>query len=146
MITAAVSGMLLARDRNHLRCFCVHSLLTGEAREVIYKLPNLHELLVVIEGGTSLPSVVLPNLADLTIKYDRDCGWLEGFRGVTLRKVTSIAFHPGVKSIGDFLGAFEALRSLHQFRRHFHHSGFTPHTRGHWGQGGSYPAGKLRVC
>ena len=55
MITAAVSGMLLASNRNALRSVRVDSPLTEEAHEVICKLSDLRELMVVIERGTSLP-------------------------------------------------------------------------------------------
>ena len=109
MITAAVSGMLLTSSWNTLRCLEVDSPLTEEAREVVFKLPNLRELSVYIERDTSLSPVVLPNLTDLTIRYDRDHGWLQGFRGATLGKLTAVAFHSESELIDDFLEAFEGV-------------------------------------
>ena len=108
VITAAVSGMLLSNNRNTLRYFNVDSPLTGEARDVIYRHPELGGLWVVIEGPTSLPTVALPNLVELDVEYDHDSGWLEGFRGATLGKLTSVTFRAGFESV-DFLEAFESV-------------------------------------
>ena len=69
-ITAAVSRMVLLGNRNALRYFGVDSPLTEEAREVIFKLPDLRELSVVIERNTPSPSAVLPNLTQMHIEYD----------------------------------------------------------------------------
>ena len=55
MITAAVSGITLVINRNSLQELNVDSPLTKEASEMLYKLPNLRNLSVVIERGTSLP-------------------------------------------------------------------------------------------
>jgi len=109
MITAGISAMLLATNRNTLRCFDVHSPLTEEGREVIFKLPDLCELSVVIERDTSLPSAVLPNLTNLMITYDHGCDWLRMFQGATLGKLESVTFNPRSEQIGDFLGAFERV-------------------------------------
>jgi hypothetical protein len=108
-ITAALSGMVLATNRNTLQHFNVDSPLTEEAREVICKLPYLRRLSVIIERDTSLPTVVLPNLAELVIEYDHDHVWLQGFRGATLGKLASVALHSEAKPFGDFLEAFESV-------------------------------------
>ena len=107
MITAAISEMLLASNRNTFRSFRVNSPLTEEAREAIFKLSDLRELSMVIEKDTPLPLVVLPNLTDLVIKYDYDHDWLQGFRRATLGKLASVTFFAESESIGDFLKAFE---------------------------------------
>ena len=109
MITAAVSGILLVSTWNTLRYLKVDSPLTQEAREVVFKHPNLCVLSVDIEGGTSLPPLELPNLTDLTIKYYHGHDWLQGFRGATLGKLASVTFNPGAQSIGDFLEAFKVV-------------------------------------
>ena len=107
MITAAVSGMLLATDRNALREFDVNSPLTEEASEVLYKLPNLRMLFVVIDEETSLPPALLPSLTELRITCDNEDDWLRLFRGATLGKLESVTFYPRSEQIGDFLEAFE---------------------------------------
>jgi hypothetical protein len=110
IITAAVSKFLLTTNRGALRQFYADSPLTEEAREVIYTLPNLCGLFVVVEESTSLPTMALPNLTDMYIEYDRDRGWLEGFRGATLGKLDSITFFAtsGSAQIGDFLQEFQS--------------------------------------
>jgi len=109
IITAAVSAMLLASNRDTLQCFCVGSPLTEEAREVVYTHPNLRRLLTVITRDTSLPTVFLPNLTELCIEYGHDHRWLQGFRGATLGKLTLVGFYPKHKPIGDSLKAFESV-------------------------------------
>ena len=109
MITAAVSEMLLASSRNTLRSIYVDSPLTEEACDVIYKRPDLHDLSVIIERGASLPSVMLPNLAYLVVKYDHDGDWLPLFRGATLERLEAVSFYPRSEQIGDFLEAFEGV-------------------------------------
>ena len=109
MITAAVSEMVLANNRSTLQHFHVDSPLTEEAREVIYKLPDLRELSVVIERDTLLPSAVLPNLIDLEITYDHDGDCLRMFRGATLDNLEIVTFYPGSEQIGDFLEAFQRV-------------------------------------
>ena len=108
MITAAVSEMLLITNRNTLQQFEVHFPLTEEASEVICKLPNLRKLWIGVDGPDPLPTLVLPNLAEIDVEFYDGHGWLEGFRGATLGKLTSVAFH-GSHSIGDFLEAFESV-------------------------------------
>jgi hypothetical protein len=109
MVTAAVSRMVLASSRDALRCFHVDSPLTEEAREVIHKIPDLRELSVIIERDTSLPSLMLPNLTNLTITYDRDGDWSPMFHGATLGKLEAVEFHSGSEQISDFLETFERI-------------------------------------
>jgi len=109
MITAAVSGMLLATNRNTLRSFRVDSPLTKESREVIYRLPDLCELSTVIEKGTPLPPAVLPNLTDLMITYDDGDDWMQLFHRATLQNLESVDFYTQSRQIGDFLGAFAKM-------------------------------------
>ena len=109
MITAAASELLLTTNRNTLRTFDVDSPLTEEAREVVQRLSDLRELTVVIERGTSLPSLVLPSLTNLIARYDHDDDCLEMFRGATLGKLESIEFFSGSERIGNFLEAFERV-------------------------------------
>ena len=109
MITSAVSSMLLASNQNVLRCFDVDSPLTKEAREVICKLPDLHNLSVVIGEDTSIPLVVLPNLTNLTVEYAYDSRWLGAFHGATLGKLKAVTFRSGSEQNGDLLEAFEKV-------------------------------------
>ena len=109
IIDVAVDGMLLVSNRNTLQYLDIDSPLPKDACEIIYKLPNLHELSVVIEGPTSLPTMVLPNLTEIVIKFDHDRNWLQGFRGATLGKLESTIFHSESEPIGDFLEAFESV-------------------------------------
>jgi len=109
MITAAVSAMLVSSNRNTLRNLQVDCPLTEEARQAVCNLPNLCGLELVIEKDSLLPTVVLPNLTKLDIKYNHDHSWLQGFHGVTLRKLAWVKFHTECKSIGDFLEAFERV-------------------------------------
>jgi hypothetical protein len=106
MITAAVSGMLLVTNRNTLQLLHTHSPLTEEASEVVYKLPNLRELFVVIERGTSLSSASLPNLTTLSIVCDNEGDWPQLFHGAMLGNLESVVFGLQSEQIGDFLGAF----------------------------------------
>ena len=75
VIVTAVSEFLLATNRDTFRYLRVDSLLTEEACEVLYKLPNLCELSVVVKGSTSLPTMVLPNLTNMDVEYDHDRDW-----------------------------------------------------------------------
>ena len=109
MITAAFSAMLLASNRNTLRSLCVDLPLTQEAHDMIYTLPNLRVLSVVIARDTPLLSVILPNLADLTIAYEQDDDWLRVFHGATLGPLETVIFHSESEQIGDFLEAFERV-------------------------------------
>ena len=133
MIVAAVSRMLIASNRNTLRSVCLDSPLTEEARGAISKFPNLRNLSVVIERDTSLPSVDLPNLAALTVKYDRGSNWLPMFYGATFGKLESITFISESEQDGDFLEAFERValtasvqNTLSRLRLYASHS-WNPH-------------------
>jgi len=108
MVTAAISGLLLGPNRNTIQQFQVDSPLTEEASEVICKLPSLRELRVTI-NRPALPTLVLPNLTEIAIDYDQDHGWLQGFRGATLGKLTFVLFSCSSRPIGDFLEAFESV-------------------------------------
>ena len=116
VITTTLSRILLLSDRNALRCFNVDSLLTEEARKVLFKLPDLRELSVTIERDTSLPSVVLPNLTRLIINYDHDNDWLRMFHGAIFGKLEAITFDHKSEQIGDFLEAFERVALAASFQ------------------------------
>ena len=125
MITAAVSRMLLASDRSALRSVCVDSPLTEEARQMVCKLPNLRSLSMVIEKGSSLPSVELPSLTNLMIKFEHDSDWMWAFHGANFGKLAAVTFHSGYQQIGDFLESFERAAlttsvqdTLSEFRLH----------------------------
>lgn len=107
-ITAAVSELLIT-DQDTIRSFHVDSLLTEAAREVICMLPNLCELLVVIDGPTLLPTFVLPNLTEIEVEYGHNHGWLQGFRGATFGKLASVTFRSESSSIDDLLEAFKRV-------------------------------------
>ena len=128
IITAAVSRMLLSTNENTLRYLNVDSPLTEEACGVVCKFAGLRELSVVIEEGTSFPSVVLPNLTKLTVKFGYNGDWLQGFRGAALGKLTSVTFHSESEPTDDFLEAFESValatstpETLSTFRFHTSH-------------------------
>ena len=108
-MTAAVSEMLLATNRDTLQQLDLLSPLTEEVSEAICNLPNLRKLRVVIEGSGSLPTLVLPNLTEIDVEHDHDHDWLQGFRGATFGKLISVAFHCRSSSISDFLKAFESV-------------------------------------
>ena len=114
IIAAAVSGMLLALNRKTLQKFKVHSTLTDEGREAFRDLPDLRELRMNIYGSSSLPTLGLPNLTSLCIQYDNNHGWLEGFRGATFGKLTSISFYfypycYNQATVGNLLETFESV-------------------------------------
>ena len=107
-ITAAVSGIPLATDRDTLREFHVDSTLTEEASKVLYRLPNLRSLTVDIEKETPSPSASLPNLTELIIAcFNENSGWSRFFHGATFGKLESIAFYPQSQKTGDFLEVFK---------------------------------------
>ena len=107
IITAAVSRMVLAPNRNALRKFRADSPLTEEAREAISKSQNLRNLSVVIEKGTSIPSASLPNLTYLKIECEDGSGGLQLLRGATFGKLESVNFYFRSKPVGGFLEAFK---------------------------------------
>ena len=109
MITVAVSELVLTTNQNTLQYFHVDSPLTMEACQVIYKLPNLCTLRAIIDSSTALPTMVLPGLAAIYIEYHNGHEWLQGFRGASLGKLTSVAFSCKSDSIDSFLGAFESV-------------------------------------
>jgi len=106
MVTAAVSGMLLASSGNALRSVKVDSPLTEETLEVICKLPNLRDLWVVVERDVSLPQLTLPDLTHLDIRYNHDSGRLRMPHGATLGKLESIIIRSSSEQIGGFLEEF----------------------------------------
>ena len=109
IITAAVSGMVLATNRNKLQLFHANSPLTEEAGEVLYKLSSLRMLSVVIERETSLTRASLPNLTELVIRCENEGDWPRLFHRATFGKLEFVTFHPQSEEIGDFLGAFERV-------------------------------------
>jgi len=109
MITAAVSELLLTINRNTLQRFHVDSPLTEEATEVICKISNLRCLRVVIGRPGPLPALVLPNLTAIDVEYDDNRSWLQGFRGATLGKLSSITFRSKSSSVGDFFETFGSV-------------------------------------
>ena len=109
MIVAAVSRMLIASNRDILQSACLDSPLTEEARGAISKFPNLRNLSVAIERDTSLPSVDLPNLVALTVKYDRGDDWLPMFYRATFGKLENVTFISESEQNDDFLEAFERV-------------------------------------
>ena len=109
-ITHAVSEMLLACNADTLRVLHVDSALTEEARQVVYRLPNLHALRSTIrDPATPLLEVSLPNLAQLLIEYHHGHDWLQAFHGATLPKLAEVAVYAQCEEIGDFLEAFESV-------------------------------------
>ena len=107
MITAAVSSMFLATNRNAPRGFCVGSPLTEEASEAVYKSQNLRNLSVVIEKGTSIRFASLPNLTCLDIECDDGNDGLQLLRGATFGKLRTVTFRLDSWPIDDFLEAFK---------------------------------------
>ena len=127
-ITAAVSEFLLTTNGDALRCFRVDSPLTEEAREVVYKLPGLRKLWVVVEGTTSVPTMVLPNITRIEVDYNRTHDWLQGFRGAKLGRLNSVTFC-AISKPGAFLEEFQTValttsapNTLSAFHFHTSHS------------------------
>ena len=128
-ITEAVSEMLLACNRNALQCFYADSLLTEEARNVLFQLPKLCYLWVVIQGRTLLPPVALPNLYTIDVEFGDHLDWLQGFRGIMSGNLRNVYFTSDSEQIGDFLDEFKnvALTTsvpavLQEFKFHTPHS------------------------
>ena len=112
MIIAAVSNMLLTCSPNTLWCIDVDSLLTEEACDMISRLPDLCQLLVVIEKGASLPSVVLPNLTNLAINWNHDSDLFWMFHGATFGKLEVITFNSTFKPTNDFRSICDFLETF----------------------------------
>ena len=108
-ITEAVSEMLIACNRDTLQRFCVDSPLTEEAREVVCRLPKLSELWTVVQGRTLLPPVPLPNLTLIDLEYDDHHDWLQGFRGMALRRLEEVILSSKSEQTEDPLGGFESI-------------------------------------
>jgi hypothetical protein len=108
IIVDAVSELLLNINRDALRHLHMDSPLPEEVRKAIYRLPNLCELWVVVEGPTSSPTMVLPNLTKIHVKYDHNRNWWQGFHGAILGKLDSVTFDAKSPSaqIGDFFEEF----------------------------------------
>ena len=109
MIAAAVSELVTNTRQNTLEHFCVDSPLTEEACEVIYKHPDLCQLETVIDTPTALPTLALPNLTDIDIKYYHGHDWLQGFCGASLGKLAWVTISSESDSIGDVLAAFKSV-------------------------------------
>ena len=107
--TAAISGLVLTTKNRPLRYFVVDSLLTEEACRVLFRNPDLCALQAFIDGSATLPTMALPSITDICIKYDRGHEWLQGFRGGSLGKLTSVAISSDCDTIDDFLGAFKTV-------------------------------------
>ena len=109
MVTAAVSDLIFATNRNALRGFCVDSPLTEAASEVMYKLQNLRRLSVAIEKGNSIPSASLPSLTCLRIVCVDGSDGLQILRRATPGKLESVDFTIESEPVGDFLEAFKGV-------------------------------------
>jgi hypothetical protein len=108
VVTTAASEMLLTCDTNTLKKFNVDCPLTEAARRVLYRLPNLSELVSVYDArATSRPPVVLPCLVKMNIKYLHSHEWLQTFHGAALTNLKSVVFNTISPQIGNFLEAFE---------------------------------------
>ena len=110
-ITAAVSEMLLACNRDTLQLLVVNSPLTEHAYEFLCKLPKLRLLRLTIQGATHLPQMELPDLEKISIRWHSGRDWLKGFRGAEIGKLKSIYFRPMLESIplGGFLEEFQSI-------------------------------------
>ena len=104
-IISAVSG-LLTTSRVTPKSFSVDSPLTQEAYGVLYQSPDLREVYTVIDGPISLPTIVLPNLTRMGVKFGCNHDWLQGFHGASLGRLALLVFRSESESIGRFLDAF----------------------------------------
>lgn len=111
MITAAVSELALKTNRNTLQSFCTNCPLTEEAYKVICEHPGLREFGNSIYGSTVLPTLVLPSLTVLHIKYLGGHDWLQCFSGASLEKLTVsiISTQCELSLAGNFLEAFQTI-------------------------------------
>ena len=133
-VIAAVSGMILASNRNTLQYVDVDSPLTEEARATLYTHSDLRELSVVVEKD--LPPVVLPNLTKLTIGCNHDSDWLGIFREATFGKLEVVTFNSESKPASDFLETFERAALAASLQNAL--SGFYLYTPHPWNP--SYPS------
>ena len=110
-IIEAVPGMLLAWNRDTLQWFLVDSPSTEDACVIFYKLPKLRRLLATMQGPRLLLLVGLPDLEASYVRWDSECGWLQGFRRATIGKLNTINFRPtfGSAQTGDFLEGFQSV-------------------------------------
>ena len=109
VVIAAASEMLLTCNQNTLQKFDVDCPLTKEAREVLFRLPNLSILHSFLEGSTVLPPISLPNLVKMHLRYVNGHAWLQGFLKAGLRKLKFVSFQTISPQVGNFLEAFEAV-------------------------------------
>ena len=107
IITTAVSELILTTNRNTLQSFCVDSPLTEEARKVVCELPGLRNLEVVIDGSSSLPTMMLPNLCRIEVEYNRNHDWLQGFYKASLGNLASVTIESESALIDGFLETFK---------------------------------------
>ena len=107
MITAAVSRMFVATNQNALQEFHANSPFTEVASEAVYKSRNLRGLSVVIEKGTFIPSVSLPNLTYPKIECDDGSDGLQLLRGATFGKLEFVSFDLRYGPNSNFLEAFK---------------------------------------
>ena len=134
IITEAVSEMFLAYNRDNLRVFYVHSPLTDEAREVVFRLPGLAGLWVIIQEPSSLPTAALPNLAMVGFEYTNDLGRPLGFPGATLEKLEAAVsvFQIDSNRMGDFFGMLESVAEFKPYissSRNSNYSTLLPFTK-----------------
>lgn len=109
IVTVAVSKLVLGTNKNTLQHFHADSPLTEEARKAIYNCPDLRTLQTVFNTPTASPTMTLPNLTYMYIEYYHGRDWLQGLRGASLGKLTSVTISSESDSIDDFLGAFKAV-------------------------------------
>lgn len=110
-MTEVVSETLLTCNRDTLQVFNAACPLTEEARKVLFTLPNLRQLRTVVQGPTSLPTIVLPNVDLIHVEYDSGLDWLQGFRQATIGGLKTVGFlnASGSAPIGDFLKEFQSV-------------------------------------
>ena len=107
MITLAVSELA---KQNTLQYFNADSPLTVEACQTIYNNPELRVLVqTIVDRPTALPTMVLPNLTNLYIECYSSHDWLQVFHEASLEKLDWLTISSKSSSIGNFLGAFEAV-------------------------------------
>ena len=108
-VTIRAVSQLLITNQGTLRSFHTDSFLTHEALGVLCRCTDLCDVQTVIDGPTSLPTMVLPNLTRMDIKFYHSRGLLQGFHGASLGNLVSLTFRSESESIGGFLQAFERV-------------------------------------